>query len=290
MNTARFVLFSALLLGCAAAHAAPPSGFDDALQLYKTKHYPDAQAAFEQLARAEPENAAVAYYLGRLAEKRGSTDDAVAYLEKAATLDPANAGYALELGGAYGAKASHSGPFSALGWARKCRAALEKAVALAPADVEARLGLANFYADAPGIAGGDMNLAFAQARAAQTLDPVRGGLLLAALHAKQGDHAAALADAQSVLRAQPANSTALFIVGRECDALGQISAAGIAALQKFLSLPRRPGNPPPAAALWHLGNLQLKQGDRAAARTAYEAALKSDSGFEPARDALAALP
>ena len=72
-----------------------------------------------------------------------------------------------------GRQASHAF-FSALKYAKKSLACLQKAVALAPKNVDYRKGLINFYLGAPSIAGGDKQAALEQVNVIKQLDSSQG--------------------------------------------------------------------------------------------------------------------
>ncbi|MFC4701460.1 tetratricopeptide repeat protein [Glaciecola siphonariae] len=77
-----------------------------------------------------------------------------------------------------GAQAGES-IFSALGYAQRALESLNKAVELAPNDVQYRQALVSFHLNAPSIAGGDTDVAFAQIKMIETLDWVQGKVNLA---------------------------------------------------------------------------------------------------------------
>ncbi|MBS0632734.1 MAG: tetratricopeptide repeat protein, partial [Verrucomicrobia bacterium] len=229
-----------LLLASAALVSATPAD-DAALALFQAKKYPEARAAFEQIAAASPDQAAAHYYLGVLATRRGDTDEAVAQLERATTLAPANSLYFAELGGAYGSAAQAAGLFSKLGWAKKCREALEKSVALDPANLAARNGLVTFYQQAPGIAGGGMDKAYAEAAEIRQRDPRLGTTILAQLYVVDKKYDEAFALLNELLKTSPDNYVALFCVGRTAAQTGQRIDYGEKCLRRCLELTPAPG-------------------------------------------------
>src|SRR5580765_2440333 len=76
--------------------------------------------------------------------------------ERAVREFPDNSALWLSLGEAYGAKARAASVVKRLPFAKKCKAAFEKAVDLDPSDIEARSALFEFCLEAPSIAGGSV--------------------------------------------------------------------------------------------------------------------------------------
>lgn len=118
-------------------------------------------------------------------------DRAIAACEHAVNLDPKKSLYHLWLGRAYGEKADRAGFLSAAGLAKKVRTEFERAVALDPSDSAARIDLAEFYLEAPGIVGGGKDKALAQAEALAPLDPAMSHWVIGRIAEKNRDSATA---------------------------------------------------------------------------------------------------
>jgi len=276
-------------LTCLGFAAVDPAAFNAAVELYNQHKPLEAQQAFEALAAASPDNADIAFYLGRLALQRDDYEKATPYLEKAVALKPDESRFHMRLGDAYGLAAQKASLFSQLGLAKKCRLEYERAVELDPKNLEARLSLMGFYQQAPGFVGGGLDKALAQAQEVKKLDDNRGRIAVAGIYAADKKYDLAFAEFESVLKEKPEDYAALFQFGRLAAISGQRLDDGLATLRRCLTMTAPEGQPPIAAAHWRIGNILEKKGDKAGARAAYEASLKADPKFAQAIDALKKL-
>ncbi len=289
MSSRLLVVF--LVLAPLARAAAEPAGLAAVQALLEAKKLPEAQAALEKLAAAEPGNADLQARLGDLALRRDDPAAAVKHFEKACALDPKSGRLQRRLGDAYGRSAQKASVFSKLGLAEKCVGAYRRAVELEPANVDNRLALFEYYRQAPGLAGGGADKAAAEAAEIKKLDATRGRIAFATLYAGEKKYDQALAQFEEVLREAPDDYTALYQIGRLAALTGQYTDRGIASLRRCLELapPSGPTVPGHAAAHWRLGQLLEKKGDVAGARAAYEASVKLDPAFTAAAEALRKL-
>ncbi len=277
-------------LFCALASAAfDPTAFNAAVELYNQHKLLEAQQAFAILAAANPGNADIQFYLGRLALQRDDQEKAVAHLEKAVELSPGDSRFHLRLGDAYGLTAQKAGFFSQLSWAKKCQAEYEKAIELDPKNIDARWSLMEYCRQAPSIVGGGNDKALVQAQEIKKLDDTRGRLAVALVLASDKKYDLAFAEFEEVLKTKPDDYQALFQTGRLAAISGERLDHGLAVLRQCLALTPPEGQPGHAAAHWRIGNILEKQGDKPGARAAYEAALKVDPKFPQAIDSLKKL-
>ena len=277
------------LLLATAGFAADPAVRDQVSDLFKHRQWAEAQPILEKVIAAEPANAEAHFFLGQVRIARGDHEHAVESLEKATSLDPAKSEYFRVLGDAYGISAQKGGLLSKFGWAKKCKAAYDKAVELDPKNVAARLSVMEYCRQAPGFVGGGMDGAYAQAAEIKKLDPPRGRQAYAGLYLSDKKYDAMLAEFDEVLKGAPDDYASLYQVGRFAVLSGQFLDRGLAALRHCLELPVAPGEPGRAPTHWRIGGILEKQGDRTGARAAYEAALQADSRFPQAIEALKKL-
>ena len=189
----RFTLLVLLASVSASASTDVPPPLAEAHALFAERRYAEAQAVFESILAAEPENTDVLMHLGKLAAKRRERQLAVDYLQRAVDLAPGNAELQFEYGAACGFLADGLGTsLKALRFAHRSRKAMERAVELAPDDLVFRQGLLEFYASAPGIAGGSMRKAYDQADAIASRNLDQGAFARANLQRVENDHAGAL--------------------------------------------------------------------------------------------------
>ena len=274
-----------------ALAALPLFAADDATReqvnrLFQERKWAEAQAVMERVTAAEPDNAGAWHTLGLCHLAQQHPDQAVAALERAVTLAPREARNHLQLGHAYGLAAMKAGLFSKLGLAKKCKAAYDKAVELDPADINARWSLMEYCRQAPGLVGGGMEQAYAQAEAIKQLDPRRGRAAYASLYLAEKKHPEAFALYDEVLREQPDDTDALFQTGRLAAQSGEQLDRGLAALRRLTGLPDHRTD---ARAHTFIGQILEKLGDQAGARTAYETALAGDPQFTRALESLRRL-
>ncbi|MBL9186366.1 MAG: tetratricopeptide repeat protein [Opitutaceae bacterium] len=263
--------------------------FEAAVEHFKARRYPEAHAAFSAVAAAEPKNAAVRHYLGRVCARRNDAaalEEAAKWFGEAAELEPANATYLAAYGGALLNAANRSRSLSS---ANKGRDMLEKAVALDPAQLDAREALFRFYHHAPWPIGSG---AKARAHLAELRkhDPERATVLSIISRVDDKDYAGAFKVCDELIAAQPDHYTALYQYGRTASISGQNLERGLARLRQCVALtPPSPASPP-HSAVWHrIGNIEEKLQRPAEARTAYETALRLDPGNRQAKDAVARL-
>jgi tetratricopeptide (TPR) repeat protein len=280
----------AAAVGARAAHASPDATpLATGRTLFEGGHYPEARAALAPLVAAEPQNAEALFYLGWTAFRLNQPEESAKLLEQATALDGQRSLYFHVLGDAYGAILQHASVFGKMGWARKCLAAYDRAIALDPDNLDARAARLSYYRHAPAIAGGGMDKARAEAEEIRRRDPVRGAQALADLYVSEKRPAEAFAVIDQLVAQHPDNKPAQYHLGRLAAITGQQLARGAAALEAYLQYSPQGSEPGIAAAHWRLGMIREKAGDRSAARAEYEAALKLNPEFAAARESLKKL-
>jgi len=298
------------LLISGAAHADARA---DAIKAFGQRQDRAALAQFEALATAAPDDAELQNYLGRARLRLGQVETGVAALERAVELAPDNADYHLNAAGGLGQLVQQVGMFKKMSIGGKVKKHME------------REALMQFYAQAPGIAGGDMKLARQQADVVMPLNASVGLRLQAILarHEKKSDaevdaawakavatddadgsnHFAyatyltsrerwddAFAQLDALARLKPGTPGVKYQLGRAAALSGKRLPEGEAALKSYLETgPKAENDPGLDAAHWRLGMVLEKAGRKDEARAQYQASLKENSNFKQAREALDAL-
>ena len=307
----KFFLIVGLLFIFVTASSADPA----ATQLLSLGRMNDAVSILSSRADAESLN-----QLSRAYFAMEQWDEAVRYGERAVSLDPNNATYHLWLGREYGRKAADANPLTAAGLARKAKNEFERAVQLDPANVAARLDLAEYYTEAPAIMGGGLDKARDQAAQMQKYDSAKSHLILARVAEKEKQYGEAeaqfraaildaknpadmwlqlaafyrqrgrLDDMQSAVQSAIAQSgkpaESYFDAAKELYAGSRNLAAARQYLQQYLSSGGLVESAPAFRAHYMIGQLSEKMGNNGAAVTEYEASIAMASGFVPARKAL----
>jgi tetratricopeptide (TPR) repeat protein len=308
------LLFLLLILSCHSAVAAQTPQ-----DLLASGHVDQALQALEQQIQSSP--TAEAYnLLCRAYFQLDAWDAGIPACEKAVALAPSNGIYHLWLGRIYGEKADRAGFLSAMGLARKVRTEFERAVELAPNNWEARIDLAEFYLEAPGIVGGGKDKARVQAGLLTPLNPAMAHWVLARIAERNKDvvtaeqeyraamdasHGGALAwlnlagfyrhtnrfdEMEQALRTL--ESSPLDRPGALVDGAGLLLRTGrdyamaIRLVHRYLSSPITVEEAPVFKAHYLLGELLEKQGDRPAAAAEYRTALAMAHNFHPAQEGL----
>jgi len=129
---------------------------------------------------------------------------AAAECQQAVKLNGNNSGYHMWLGRVLGQEASHANVFSAYGDAKNSLSEMQAAVKLDPQNGPALSDLGDYYAQAPGIAGGGIDKAQAIAAQLDKVDAGRAAQLRGDIAMAQKNYAAAEQDYKQAAAVSPA--------------------------------------------------------------------------------------
>ena len=246
----------------------------------------------------------------------GRVDDALKAADAVLKAEPDNVSYLNAIGGLYCEKAQRAGVLSKLSWAGKCRGTFERARSLDPRHLGVHTSLIRYYVQAPGVAGGGLDKAEAEASRMVALDPVAGEISrgFIARHRKQlaeaerhyrkaaeldltgrrGDAELASflagekrwAEARAVFEARlskdAADTYAAYMLARLMQSQGTDLARAIELFDRYLAAPPVDGGPTYADAWFRKGQALAALGRRADAIAALETALRLAPGHAAA--------
>src|SRR4030042_4873847 len=150
----------------------------EALNYYNNGDFNTAKILLANIIDGNEKNSEVHYYLAHTQFQLKNLDDAIEKCERAVELDNNNADYHATLGQLYGEDAADASIFRLPSLASKLKKEAETALKLNSNHIDARMLLANFYFQAPGIVGGSYDKAIEQATIATKIDEWQGRLLL----------------------------------------------------------------------------------------------------------------
>ncbi|HEV7488999.1 MAG TPA: tetratricopeptide repeat protein [Thermoanaerobaculia bacterium] len=257
---------------------------------------------------------------GRAAMNRNDADAAATLLEKAVAQNPKSAEAHYLLGTAYGSQAQKASIFGQASLAGKTKDEFEKAVELDPNLLDARYGLVEFYAMAPGFMGGSYDKAFAQAAEIKKHDPLMAHRAAAFiyLHQKKTDEArneylaevreypksarahidlgvsyiveknfkAAAEEFENAAKVEPTYMPVYFRLGQGAVITNSNYAHGEEALRKYLAYTPKTDEPSHARAHYWLGQIFEKQGKKAEAKASFAMSLKLNPAQKDVAEAL----
>jgi len=294
----------------------------DLRRFEQARNLPAMQARIEQADVAELAAPEGYFWRVRLALLEGDGDGARQLLDQGLAAHPQSSLLVLQHGSLLSEGFGDVGAIGRMRLAREVRAGMERAVELDPDSMQARMGLALYFINAPRIAGGsadraephlalmrerapmdyfdlqgtlamsrgDMEAALDWLEQATRADPqarprFRRALILIAL--ERYDEARSVLDA--IVERSPSHAAAWYQLGRTSVLAKDRLDQGLAALHRFLETPPWPTDPSPAAAWWRIGQLHQLNGDLEQARQAFQQSLSKDRKFSRAAEALAQL-
>ncbi len=257
---------------------------------------------------------------GKIAYANGDYERAIQKFQKAVRENQGDAEAHLWLGRALGRKAESVNSLRAALLVGDIRREFERAVELAPSNLEARADLMEFYLDAPGIFGGGLEKARAQAQAMAKLSQSEGHWAAARIAEKQKDYTREERELLAAAEAEPQRSgfyrdlaqfyrqrkrwaemEAAFKRAGDAKARFHLASAYLEQgknleeaellVKAFLAEPQSPPGEEPTRAHGHLllGQIYSRRGDKQSAEREYRAALAENPGLKTAKEELARL-
>ncbi len=315
----RGAVFALLIcLAAGAARAGTPLT-EAGVREFQAQHYPAARALLEAAVREDASDARAAGFLGRVFFEENEAERAIPWLEKASALDSKNPEYPYWLGRSLGQQAIGASMFTRASLAGRIRRAFQRSVDLDPDNLDARIGLLEFYLRAPAFMGGSFARAKSEAEQVRRRDRLRGHRAMARLYEQQKnweeaaaeyrkaiaefppsrepyfwmsrsaidrkDWDAAFRGMDRLLELFPRDAVPLYETGRIAALSGRQLELGEDCLRRYIAGPT-PKDPEPSLALAHarLAQIAERRGDRETARRESHEALRLDPGVLEARE------
>lgn len=237
-----------------APAAAASSPLQGAIDQFKTGKSKEAKAAFEAALQKDPKNAEASFYLGRIAFAEQDFDGAAKRFDRCTELVSDSSLYHMWAGRAYAQKAINANNIKRAFIAPTIKKEFEKAVALDPKSVDAHFDLARFYVLAPGIMGGSVEKAKAQAEAVNRLDSLQGHQCYAMIYEETKQNDLAEKEYDAALKENPGDRRTRFLVGLHYQTHSRYSEA----FEIFEKLARE--EPPDRGALYQIGKTAILSG------------------------------
>lgn len=243
--------------------------------------------------------------------RTGDIDRAVEAISLVTAASPRDADAWMVQGSLLCSQAQLGSKLKAIGRAKRCRDAFTKAIAIDPVDLDANVGLMQFYFQAPGIAGGDKKKGDAVIEATRSRAPALNALLLGMKAAMAKDaktaerqyvRAVALAPTDARMRstlissyasaksfpqafaaasdgltAIPGDPVLRFQYARTAAISGKNLEEGLAHLDALGKLEPLPQNLSRAGIAFRRGMILAQLGRKPEARTAYNDAKRFDA-------------
>lgn len=310
------------------AQSEPSAHARRAAALFERGDYAGAKAA-STTGLGEGVDPRASYYLGRIAVVEDRPEEAVGWFERAIKADGRTAEFHTWLGIALGLQAREGGRFRQAMLASRAKSEFERAVGIDPRNIGAHEGLVQFYAIAPGIAGGSMRRAREHAAQIARVSPMRGHLANGTILERDKNFAGAEGEylaASSIARDSAAPYLALGALYQRMERwdrafesyeralaapgveypeqlsaqyqfgrVGALSGLRLEESERSLKLwlDRAPAGSSPrrvARTRARLGMVYARQGRSDLARAEFEAALKLNGKDADAKEGLAKLP
>jgi tetratricopeptide (TPR) repeat protein len=314
----------AFALGCvlgAETLVAQDAAVETAKLAYEKGDYTRAVEVLQAAETKSLNNGEIYLWLTKSYLELKQYDNAVNSAERAVAIDAKSSVYHQWLGEAYGAKADHASMLSAYSLARKAQKEFDAAVQFDPHNYDATQDLIEYDCTAPSLVGGGEDKAQPLIAKLMDVSAAEGHYGAGVCKAQKKDYAGADAEFAKALENQPQSANRVYDIGdyflqrSQADKLLMVAAQGqalspqdprgkyyracalilksekLADAEKLLRdyLQTAPANseyPAPWQAHYWLGRLYLAGGNAGSAKNEYETALKLNSKYKPALDAL----
>lgn len=290
---------------------------EKAKKLLEEKKPAEARKILAGINDGDKEYAAAQFYLGRISFDENKLDDAQDYFEEAVDANDKVAEYHDWLGNTYGTIAKDANMIKQGMLAPKMKSEWEKAIALNPSLIDARISLIQYYTQAPGFMGGSIEKAKETAKGIIPLNAAQGHLQLGNIYVKekkipeaekeflemvkadpafisglanfylnQKQYDKAFMICEDAIKKNPESMVYVYQLGRASAISGQRLERGEECLRKYLVYTPKPNEPSHGGATMRLAQIAEKKGNKTEAKRLFQEALKLDPNLKEAQEGL----
>jgi len=245
------------------------------IEIFEKQNYYGAQKYFIDFLKNNPDDPTAYYYLGRISFAMDDFEVASDHFDKATDLDDSNTDFFTWKGITYIELLSRVDFMKQGLYAPRALNALEKAVDLDPENVDARLWLAGYYAQAPSFAGGSKDGARKEFETIIEIDPAfipvytQKAIFLIGVE----EYDEAFTTLEKAISLNPDDFESYFFMGVLSAKSGKYDTQGIMSLKKFIEQVPENQNESIDEAWWYLGTIYNNEGNINEAKKAYEQAI-----------------
>jgi tetratricopeptide (TPR) repeat protein len=217
MKTSLLYLVATFVITLSVSAGSSTAVDSTGIKLLGARENEKAQAFFEAAVKQHPDDAELHYWLAVSLLRQHKIGEAQDEIDEALDRNEKISKYHFIRGAILGEKAMNANVISQAVLAPKVKNAFLRAAELDPKNIDAHIGLFNYYFQAPGIMGGSEEKALAEARIAVALDQYRGHMMLAGYYGKKNNTADAESELKKAIEANPAKLDAYYQYGMLLD-------------------------------------------------------------------------
>ncbi|MFC2152737.1 tetratricopeptide repeat protein [Bacteroidota bacterium] len=293
------------------------------IELYEAEKYAESKVYFTKDIQNGSENFESYVHLGKILAYEGNFEKATEMFIKSVEINSQSSDAHLWLGISYLGQMQNASFMEQGIYSGKALDNYKKAIEIDPYNIEARIRLANYYINAPSIAGGSVKRAKEQAEEIIKYSPSEGQKLMAEIYLKEGKIDLALEMYNELIKNEPNNTGLYYQLGmiyqktknfeeafntfekaleinpKAFDSMYQIGRTavfskqnldrGVECFKEYLKFDHPSNLPGHDAVHWRLGMLYEIKGEKDLAKIEYEKAIKLNPEDSKYKEALAKL-
>jgi tetratricopeptide (TPR) repeat protein len=208
----RAVLVVSATLGFAAFSNTQAQCSAPTQKLANEQKYDEARADPQAALKRNASDDVALHCMGWIYLTEGKPGDAIDWFEKSVKVNDKSSMHHLWLANSLGEQASHANKLKLPFLARRIKSEFDRAAELDPRSIDAKHGLIQYYANAPGVMGGSMDKAKEQAREIAKLNAMRAHFEMASLLEHDKDFAGTEKEYTAAIASSPDSNVAYGVL------------------------------------------------------------------------------